>query len=443
MQPPKADMTEEITEILGIEENQTRRMLNSGDRDWAGSAFDLLADKHHCDMGDVRVEMRRAIEASSRANSALSMVEELFFNDWPELVLKYSLDSVTKTEITSVDLDEWESMSALSMGLGKKTSETSHTHVSLPSSNSTIFTTIFEVEPEAIPEPFTLLFDKDDHPDLKSCTSVGEFAHYILKRATGGLNESDEDFENFAFDDNGLDTVSIATTVKTGIMSSMAFQDMKTRRKLDKQLRSEFADNLMMDVLGEEDDLGQEVSFFDYIGPSIEGEIQKLKSDVRSMDWSEIMEETKPPSEFHSENGSELETKSDNLSNFSQNNTKNLKKKVSAHSIHSQNTKKSIKLRPSKQKLLLDMGIDEYVVPDLSYWFEDEWEEICERNSLFMPKLNEITARAKQSMKSLNLKPNTSTHSVKPEHDDLNVPLYRAVNFVNNIEQSIEQHNKL
>ena len=131
MQPPKADMTDEITEILGIEEQQTRKMLNSGDRDWAGSAFDLLADKHHCDMGDVRAEMRRAIEASSRCNSALSMAEELFFNDWPELVLKYSLETVTKTEITSVDLEEWESMSALTMGLAGKASEMSHTHVSL------------------------------------------------------------------------------------------------------------------------------------------------------------------------------------------------------------------------------------------------------------------------------------------------------------------------
>ena len=174
----------------------------------------------------------------------------------------------------------------------------------------------------------------------------------------------------------------------------------------------------------------------------IEEEIRKLKSDVESMDWSEVMEETKPPSEFHSENGgSESETKSDSRSNSSQQ-TKNLTKKVSAHSVHSQNSKKSIKLRSSQHKLLLDQSIDEYVVPDLSYWFEDEWEDICERNSLFMPKLNEITARAKQSMKSLNLRPHTSTPSVKSEEDTLNVPLYRALNFVNNIEQNIEQHNK-
>ena len=402
MQPPKADMTPEITEILGVDEAETRRMLHcSGDNShaWAGSAFDLLADKHHCDMGDVRDEMRRAIEASSRAPSALSMAEELFFNDWPELLFKYSLNSMSKTDITAEDLENWNS----------HTSDTtiSHGKVSLPPSVAV------EVEPE---EPFTLLFNKDDHPELKSCTSVGEFAHYIVKRAAGGLDDEDKDsdWENFGFiDERSLiydETVSMATSVKTGVMSRVEF------RNKAKIYNEKFANSLMIDALKEEEELGKEVSFFDYIDDKI----------MEPKILNTMQEETTE----HVNKVEKLSINSKPESNHTENTVKT--DKLSTISNITETTEKSVQVKPT-EKLLLDQSLDEYVIPDLSYWFEDEWEEICARNSLSLPSSNEklSIANTKSSLSyNLNKLPKFSETNITT------VPLYQAVNFVNKMEKN-------
>merc|ERR1712159_339629 len=331
-QPPKADMTGEITEILGVvDEEATRRILSGGDSDWVYSTFDLLKDKHHCDAGEVRENMKRAIEESNRCSSSLSMTEEMFFNDWPDLVLKYSLDSITKTRITSEDIEtdykiaasrQPSALSIKQKNSIQKPSIHSFGNVSLPPS------TCFEVEPE---EPFNLIFDGAEHPDLASCTSVGEFAHYIVRRAATGLDDTSKDFERFAYTTTGsnrLDAVSMAETAKTSgsVLTTKA---------------TGFGNQLMLDVLKEEDEIGEQASFFETVSQS---------------------EKT---------------------------------------SVQTEVTNKSIQVKPVNMKWkakdaqsLLDQTIDDYVVPDLSYWFEDEWDDICERNNLLMPRLSQITQKS-------------------------------------------------
>jgi len=241
----------------------------------------------------------------------------------------------------------------------------------------------------------------------------------------------------------------MATTVKTGVASTAGFQkrmhNKSQRDKLHKNLvNKNFANSLMMDVLKEEEELGKEISFFDYIDYAVEHTISTTQpriltvsenNSVNDLEKNSVTKsETNPINSSQKNSSTNLEVKSDNISNFNQildNNSDTKSKSLDLTSIYTQVTEKSVQVNQSK--LLLDQHIDEYVVPDLSYWFEDEWDDICERNSLLMPKLNEITARAKNSMKSISLhEPSMSLN----QQDLTTVPLYQAVNFVNELDKN-------
>merc|ERR1719219_711363 len=122
-----------------------------------------------------------------------------------------------------------------------------------------------------------------------------------------------------------------------------------------------FANQLVLDVLKEEDEIGKEVSF---------------------------------------------------LASVSQTDTQ-----VSNKSVQVKPEKKNIQVKPIS---ILDQSTDDYVVPDLSYWFEDEWDEICERNNLLMPRLNQITQH--------------KSYESKTPTDLKALPLYQAVHVANQLQ---------
>merc|ERR1712150_256074 len=129
-------------------------------------------------------------------------------------------------------------------------------------------------------------------------------------------------------------------------------------------------------------------------------------------------------------NAEKLSINSKPESNHSENTVKT--EKLSTISNITETTEKSVQVKP-QEKLLLDQSIDEYVIPDLSYWFEDEWEEICARNSLSLPNSNSEKYSISNTKSSMS-------HNLKKlqcdfyETDITTVPLYQAVNFVNKID---------